>query len=115
MVRCRTPDDTGNHFLSPRTETSGSVAVHARCSAGAAAMSGTGQLSASLRDPTRGLLRVAYRLQPRVVMRAPVHPKGAPRVERTPGGGIDQIRWRPFDWLERLPPVCAPAPARTRG
>src|SRR5260221_2888331 len=109
VVRCRTPDATGTHFLSPRTDTSGSAAVQARCSSSARARSDMWKLGPGLSDPACRTLRIAYRLQGWVVARAPINPKGAAWMKRASGRRVYQVGRRPFDRLERFPPICVEA------
>src|SRR2546427_11350075 len=83
-VRCRTPEATGNHVFSPRTDTSGSEVVQARFSCTASAL-GTFQLRAGLRDPARGELRVPDPGQRRDIARAPLDFELTARMKRAAG------------------------------
>src|SRR5215467_374169 len=102
IVRCITPDATGNHTLRSETVTSGSLAVHARVSRLALAASTTLQLRARLRHPARSLLRVADAQEGRHVTRALLDSKRAPRVESAAAGQVDEVGRQAFDGLERF-------------
>src|SRR5450759_3848303 len=103
-VLWRMPEETGNHVFSPRTDTSGAVAVQARFSCAWTA-SGTFELHARLGDPARGQLRFADPVEHRGVARAAFDLELASRVERTAGREVDQVGWEAVDRLERLMPV----------
>src|SRR6266550_402752 len=103
MVRCRTPDDTGNHFFSPLTESKGSAAVQARVREGAwAAVSGIWQLSPRLGHPASGELSVTDPVQQRDVTRASRDRKGAPRMKRASGWEMDEVGGQALDRLQRF-------------
>src|SRR5450756_41816 len=103
-VLWRTPEETGNHVFSPRTDSSGSEVVHARFNCAGTA-SGTLELHARLGDPARCQLRLPDTIEQRGVARAALDLELAPRVERTAGRKIDQVGWKPVDRLERLVPL----------
>src|SRR5579864_6746625 len=79
-VLWRTPDDTGNHVFSPRTDRSGELAVQARFSC-AWAVSGTFELRAGLGDPAGGQLRFTDTVEHRGVARAPFDLELASRLK----------------------------------
>src|SRR5216683_3898150 len=101
VVRCSTPEATGNHVFSPRTDTSGSEVVHARFSCTASAL-GTFQLHAGLGDPARGELRVADPGQRRDIARAAFDLELTARVKRAAGREVDEIGRKPLDRLQRF-------------
>src|SRR5712692_5743161 len=84
VVRCRTPDATGNQVFRPRTDTSGSEVVHARFSCTASAL-GTFQLHAGLGDPARSELCVSDPRQPRGIASAALDLELAAGMKRAAG------------------------------
>src|SRR5579864_2352061 len=89
-VRRTMLDDTGNHFFSPRTDTSGSAGVHSGCSS-RPATSTIFELRPGLRHPARGELGVA---DPREVRDVAGTPQQRPRVRVLGMGGDVRGRTR---------------------
>src|ERR1700736_1835400 len=103
-VRWRMPDDTGNQVFRPRTDTSGSEAVHARVSC-TCAVSGTLVFRSGISSPRRGLGGRCQGADEHVRERI------AEMRDRTPAGGdagISEARptrpmnWRAISWTEHL-------------
>src|SRR2546422_1343330 len=102
-VRCKTPEATGNHVFSPRTDTSGSEVVQARVS-WACAVSGILQLHAGLGDPASGEL-IPDAVQGRDVARAALDLERTPRVKGTPRRRCNQVWRHAFDRFQRFVPL----------
>src|SRR5438270_840453 len=101
VVRCINPDATGNQTLRSLTVTNGSLVVQAllRC---LAAVSATFELRSGLRHPARRALRRPDLRERWRVPRAPVDAKHAARMERAPGGKVDEAGRQALDGPERL-------------